>query len=114
MSDERPQRSAMTRRFGALWWLSGLFRIAGPTRMSDGAAEHIREAMGAGPVIYVLPRRSRLDLLALNAALVSRGLPLASWAPAVDISWVRPLSEDRKSTRLNSSHGYGSRMPSSA
>ncbi|MCA9492942.1 MAG: 1-acyl-sn-glycerol-3-phosphate acyltransferase [Myxococcales bacterium] len=93
MSDERPQRSAMTRRFGALWWLSGLFRIAGPTRMSDGAAEHIREAMGAGPVIYVLPRRSRLDLLALNAALVSRGLPLASWAPAVDISWVRPLSE---------------------
>ena len=34
--------------------------------------------------------------------------------PAIIVSGVAGLSEDRKSTRLNSSHGTTSRMPSSA
>jgi glycosyltransferase involved in cell wall biosynthesis len=65
------------------------------------AAAHLRLAEGE-PVFVVCgdgPERGRLQAQALAAGLEGR---------------VRFLGEDRKSTRLNSSHRYISRMPSSA
>ncbi|MEZ4235098.1 MAG: 1-acyl-sn-glycerol-3-phosphate acyltransferase [Myxococcota bacterium] len=85
--------AAMAPRFGPLFHLLGLGHALGRTRLEDPGAETIREAARQGPVVYVLPRVSALDHLALNAALASRGLPLSSWAPRLRTALWHPLPD---------------------
>ncbi|MEQ1508026.1 MAG: hypothetical protein ABMB14_37705, partial [Myxococcota bacterium] len=93
--DPGPARfgAAMARRFGPLYHLLGLGRALGRTRLEDHAVQTIRDAVGRGPVVYVLPRVSTLDHLALNAALTARHLPLSVWAPRIRTTPWLPLGE---------------------
>lgn len=100
--DPPPARfgAAMGRRFGLLYHLLGLGRGVGRTRLEDPGAEAIRAAAERGPVLYVLPRASALDHLALNAALASRRLPLSVWAPGMRTGWWHPLADAWDDLRL--------------
>lgn len=85
--------AAMARRFGPLYHLLGMGRGVGRSRLEDHGAEVIREASTRGPIVYVLPRCSALDHLALNAALAGRHLPLSVWAPGIATTWWLPIRE---------------------
>lgn len=85
--------SAMLSRFGWFYRLLGLGRALGRLRMEDHSADQIRAAAAVGPVVYVLPRRSTIDHLALNTVLNLRGLPLSAWAPGVTSFWWQPALE---------------------
>ncbi|MEQ1567876.1 MAG: 1-acyl-sn-glycerol-3-phosphate acyltransferase [Myxococcota bacterium] len=92
--DPPPERfgASMARAFGPLYRAIGLGRGLDHVRLPDHAAEVIRAAALRGPVVYVLPRCSSLDHLALNAALAARRLPLSVWAPGVSTAHWLPLS----------------------
>lgn len=100
--DPPPARfgAAMARRFGLLYHALGLGRALGRTRLEDPGAEAIRDAALRGPIVYVLPRCSALDHLALNAALVARHLPLSVWAPRMRTTAWHPLAEAWNDLRL--------------
>ena len=53
-------------------------------------------------------------ILAILMAAIMCCLQLAEFVPAEKVKAAYSVSEDRKSTRLNSSHTTVSRMPSSA
>lgn len=85
--------SAMLRRFGWFFSLLGLGRALGRLRLEDHSTEQIRAASLKGPVVYVLPRRSTIDYLALNVVLNERRLPLSAWAAGVTSFWWQPIAE---------------------
>jgi glycerol-3-phosphate O-acyltransferase len=75
--------SSMGRRFGWIFHLLGLGLMLRKLRFEEHSVERIRQAAERGPVVYAFYHRSLLDLLALNKALNTRRLPLASWANGV-------------------------------
>jgi glycerol-3-phosphate O-acyltransferase len=85
--------SAMLRRFGWFYWLLGLGRALGRLRLEEHSAEQVRVAAARGPVVYVLPRRSVMDHLALNTVLNQRRLPLSVWANGVTSFWWQPVAD---------------------
>jgi starch synthase len=110
--------------YGGIGFLKGGIVSAGAiTTVSPTYAEEIREpANGMGLDGLITGRADKLHGI-LN------GIDMAAWNPAADPDLARPYSaralgprlanrraveKDRKSTRLNSSHRYISRMPSSA
>ena len=84
-------RSAMLRRFGLAYWLSSLGVLMGRVRFEEHSAENIRRAAAKGPLVYVLHTRSRLDWLALNAALNRNKLPLAAFTTGIVSTPFRPV-----------------------
>ncbi len=85
--------TGMARRFGWLYFLSGLWFFFRRLRLTDASAEHVRRAAEQGPVVYALRTKSVVDFLALWKVLNSRRLPLASlgngpssipWMPGPD------------------------------
>jgi glycerol-3-phosphate O-acyltransferase len=102
--------AAMPPRFGPLYHLLGLGRALGRTRLEDHAADTIRDAAAQGPVVYVLPRVSSLDHLALNAALASRNLPLSAWAPRIRTTAWFPLAEAWAGFRYRAAEVLGGRL----
>lgn len=101
--------AAMARRFGPLYHLLGMGRGVGRSRLEDHGAEVIREASLRGPIVYVLPRCSALDHLALNAALAGRHLPLSVWAPGIATTWWLPLREAWNELRFRTRELFGGR-----
>lgn len=85
--------AAMLSRFGALYHLAGVGRGLARIRLEAHAAAKIRDAAALGPVVYLLPRRSALDHLALNATLAGSELPLSAWSPGISTRWWQPLGE---------------------
>ena len=81
----------MLRRFGLLYFVSGVGLLLRKLRMSDRSANNIREASEKGPVVYVFYTRSNLDWLALNRVLNQRRLPLAQVSLNMRVLWYRPL-----------------------
>jgi glycerol-3-phosphate O-acyltransferase len=100
--------AAMAQRFGPLYY-SGIGRAIGSTRLEPHAAEVIRQAARQGPVVYVLPRLSALDHLALNAALANHQLPLSVWAPKLKTLWWKPLGEAWEDVRYRLSEWISGR-----
>lgn len=72
--------TGMVRRFGWFYRALGLSFAMARVRMEEHAVHRIRDAAQKGPLVYVLLHRSTLDLVALNAVLNRRRLPLAAWA----------------------------------
>ena len=73
----------------------------------EGAEEVTRIACGVSASLALFQRAAELNAELL---IVHHGLFWDSDTRRID----GPTRKDRKSTRLNSSHGYQSRMPSSA
>lgn len=84
-------RSGMLRRFGALYWLSGLGFLLRKLRLEEHSAENIRLAANKGPLVYVLYTPSVLDWLAVNRVLNRRRLPLARYTSDLRSTAFRPL-----------------------
>ncbi|MFM2246770.1 MAG: hypothetical protein RL071_2844 [Pseudomonadota bacterium] len=84
-------RSSMLRRFGALYWLSGLGFLLRNLRLEDHSAENIRQATQKGPLVYVLHTESLLDWLAVNRVLNRRRLPLARYTHNLSSTAFRPV-----------------------
>ncbi len=85
--------TGMARRFGWLYFLSGLWLLLQRLRLTDASAEHVRRAAQQGPVVYALRTRSAADFIALWKVLNQRRLPLAGlgngpstipWMPGAD------------------------------
>jgi glycerol-3-phosphate O-acyltransferase len=89
----------MVSDFGWLYRLLRLGRSLARVKLPDAAAERIRAAGSAGPVLYVIGRRSSIDQLALNTALNLRGLPLATWSNGRATWWWQRLAEGVASFR---------------
>ena len=85
-------RSSMVRRFGALYWLSGLGFLLRNIRLEEHSAENIRVATQKGPLVYVLHTESVLDWLAVNRVLNRRRLPLAQYTHGLSSTLFRPLA----------------------
>ena len=91
-----------------------------------GAVARATKRMRLGPLVYLLPLYDPLRLIEEVAMLdqlsggrlelgIGRGVsPYELGNFGIDPENSRPMFEDRKSTRLNSSHEFVSRMPSSA
>ena len=75
MDNDKQYGGGMLRRFGLLYFLSGVGLLLRKLRMSDRSANNIREASEKGPVVYVFYTRSKLDWLALNR---SQSAPVAA------------------------------------
>lgn len=84
-------RSAMLRRFGPLFHLSGIGLMLRRLRLSDASAETVRQAAQRGPVVYVMYARSPIDYIALNHVLKRRRLPLAAYGTGVSTTAWSPL-----------------------
>ncbi len=84
-------RSAMLRRFGPLFHLSGIGLMLQRLRLSDASAELVRQAALKGPVVYVMYTRSPIDYIALNYVLKRRRLPLAAYGTGVSTTAWSPL-----------------------
>ncbi len=93
LATELRYRSAMLRRFGPLFFLSGLWWLVRTLRLEEHSAERIRQAAEKGPVVYVLHARSRFDWLALNVVLRKRRLPLARFTHGIQSAWLGSLVE---------------------
>lgn len=91
MQNDKQYGGGMLRRFGVLYFLSGLGLLLRRLRMSDRSANNIREASEQGSVVYVFYTRSKLDWLALNRVLNQRRLPLAEVSLNMRVLWYRPL-----------------------
>ncbi len=91
MRNEKQYGGGMLRRFGLLYFLSGMGLLLRKLRMSDRSANNIREAAQKGPIVYVFYTRSKLDWLALNRVLNLRRLPLAEVSLNMRVLWYRPL-----------------------
>ena len=89
-SAEARHRSAMVRRFGPLYHLSGLGLLMRGLRLEEHSAENIRRASQAGTVVYMLHTRSMLDWVALNKMLNSRRLPLARYTHGLRTTMFQP------------------------
>jgi len=85
--------TGMARRFGWLYFISGLWVFFRKLLLPDASAEHVRRAAEKGPVVYALRTRSSVDFLALWKVLNRRRLPLAQlangpstipWMPGAD------------------------------
>jgi glycerol-3-phosphate O-acyltransferase len=87
----RQSGAGMIRRFGPLYYLSGVFLLMRRLRMDDRSADNIRRAVEQGPVVYVLYARSKVDWLALNCILNQRRLPLAQLTYGLRSIWFRPV-----------------------
>ncbi|MGC6507881.1 MAG: 1-acyl-sn-glycerol-3-phosphate acyltransferase [Myxococcota bacterium] len=83
--------AGMLRRFGPLYWLSGMAFWFRRLRMDNASVENIRKAHSNGPVVYVMYTKSRLDWIAFNQVLNRRRLPLAQFTAGLSAIWVRPL-----------------------
>ncbi len=83
--------SRMLRTFGWFYKTLGLTRAFGRVRFEEHSAERIRRAHAAGPIVYVLLRRSALDHLALNSALNRHELPLSQWADRITSFYWQPV-----------------------
>jgi len=81
----------MIRRFGPLYYLSGVFLLMRKLRMDERSADNIRKALDQGPIVYVLYVHSKVDWLALNCILNHRRLPLAQVTFGLRSIWFRPL-----------------------
>lgn len=86
-----PARAAMLPSFGPLYYALGLPWLFRRLRMEDHSAERVRRAAQAGPLVYAMHTRSRVDWLALNAVLADRRLPLAEYTPGIDALPFMPL-----------------------
>ena len=91
MHNDKQYGGGMLRRFGLLYFVSGVGLLLRKLRMSDRSANNIREASEKGPVVYVFYTRSKLDWLALNRVLNQRRLPLAQVSLNMRVLWYRPL-----------------------
>ncbi len=91
MGNDTQYGGGMLRRFGLLYFLSGVGLMLRKLRMSDRSANNIREASNKGPIVYVFYTRSKLDWLALNRVLNQRRLPLAEVSLDMRVLWYRPL-----------------------
>lgn len=87
----RLYRSEMLRRWGPLYYLSGLWLLFRRLAMTEPSAERVRQAAERGPVVYVLRTRSDIDYLALNEVLRRRRLPLAAFGTAVKTQAFMPV-----------------------
>jgi len=83
--------AGMLRRFGPLYYLSGVFWLMRRLRMEDRSADNIRRALKKGPIVYVLYAHSKVDWLALNCILNQRRLPLAQLTYGFRSVWFRPF-----------------------
>ena len=82
-------------------------------KMGRVNAEELRKLLDSvvpGTVQSVDPARNTLVLAGTEAQRKGAHDVIAQF----DVNWLRAMSLDRKSTRLNSSHSQQSRMPSSA
>ena len=91
MTDERQYGGGMLRRFGWLYFASGVGLLLRKLRMSDRSATNIQTANETGPLVYVFYTRSKLDWLALNRVLNQRQLPLAEVSLDMRVLWYRPI-----------------------
>ena len=91
MTDERQYGGGMLRRFGWLYFASGVGLLLRKLRMSDRSATNIQTAAETGPLVYVFYTRSKLDWLALNRVLNQRELPLAEVSLDMQVLWYRPI-----------------------
>ena len=89
-------RSGMLRRFGILYYLSGLGWFMRHLRLEEHSSDNIRRASEFGPVVYVLHTRSIIDWLALNRVLNSRKLPVAAFTTGLRSTIFQPLMQGIK------------------
>jgi len=83
--------NAMLRRFGWFYHFLGLGRMLGRLRIEPHSVERIRTAAERGPVVFILPRRSTADHLALNTVLNRWRLPLSVWANGATSFFWQPV-----------------------
>lgn len=76
-----PKMSRFLRFVGNLLFAHVLFE--------QRCVENIRDAARRGNVVYVMQTRSLLDYLYFNYAFLKHGLPLAQFANAIHINWLR-------------------------
>ena len=102
-------RSGMLRRWGPVYYASGLGLLFRRLAMTEPSAERVRQAAARGPVVYVLRGRSAIDYLALNEVLRRRRLPLATLCTAARTWPFLPAAELLRSLgeglRWRLSHG---------
>ena len=67
----------MVRRFGFLYYLSGMGFLLRRLRIRERSIENVEQAQERGQIVYVLYARSKMDWLALNRVLQENRLPLA-------------------------------------
>ena len=67
----------MIRRFGFLYYLSGMGFLLRRLRIRERSIENVEQAQEQGQIVYVLYARSKMDWLALNRVLQENRLPLA-------------------------------------
>ena len=85
--------NAMLRRFGWFYHFLGLGRMLGRLSIEAHSVERIRIAAERGPVVFVLPRRSTADHLALNTVLNRWRLPLSVWANGSTSFFWQPVGD---------------------
>ncbi len=83
--------NAMLRRFGWFYHFIGLGSMLGRLRIEPHSVERIRTASERGPVVFILPRRSTADHLALNTVLNRWRLPLSVWANGATSFFWQPV-----------------------
>ncbi|HJN72742.1 MAG TPA: 1-acyl-sn-glycerol-3-phosphate acyltransferase [Myxococcota bacterium] len=84
-------RSAMLRVWGVCYYLFGFAYFFRKLRLTQPSGERVRQALGRGPVVYVLHTRSIVDYLALNEVLRRRRLPLADYGTGISMTAFMPL-----------------------
>lgn len=89
-------RSAMVRKWGIFYYLSGFFFFFRKLRLTEGSGERVRQAALRGPVVYALHTRSTVDYLAVNEVLRRRRLPLADYGTGISMTAFMPFFEALK------------------
>lgn len=84
-------RSAMVRVWGVCYYLFGFAFFFRKLRLTQPSGERVRQALGRGPVVYVMHTRSIVDYLALNEVLRRRRLPLADYGTGISMTAFMPL-----------------------
>ncbi len=86
-------RSAMVRKWGLFYFLSGFAFFFRRLRLTEGSGERVRQAALRGPVVYAMRTRSTVDYLALNEVLRRRRLPLADYGTGISMTAFMPFFE---------------------
>ena len=86
-------RSAMVRKWGIFYYLSGFALFFRKLRLTEGSGERVRQAAQKGPVVYALHTRSTVDYLALNEVLRRRRLPMADYGTGISMTAFMPFFE---------------------
>jgi glycerol-3-phosphate O-acyltransferase len=86
-------RSAMVRKWGLFYYLSGFALFFRKLRLTEGSGERVRQAAKKGPVVYAMHTRSTVDYLALNEVLRRRRLPLADYGTGISMTAFMPFFE---------------------